>query len=138
MKAREAVFYFVVMLICSVYAYAACTEMSVGNLSSPGPGFMPLFLGAASFFIAFFLFLQSLKSALAVRGKGKYFFADAFSLDGESREKAGKVILFVAALIIYILLFNTFNYYVLSFFLIVVLAKIFRLSGWIKPVVLGA
>ncbi len=121
----ESIFTGVVALLSLVYL-ALALQMEVGTITAPGPGFMPVILGAAGFIAAAILFVQSvLKSA----DKAK-----------KSIPKEGLIrfVGYLVTIVLFIPCFQFFGTIIAVFSLVLSLTKFSGSKGWKFPLILAA
>lgn len=130
MKRRiEVAFYLILVVCCSGYIYSAFS-LRIGGFSEPGAGLIPLLYGIAGLILSGVLLLAALRKPDGSNGT-----------DDENESKPlpyRKLLLLLVTLTVYLALFQIVDFLLLTFVLMLALAKIFGLEGWIKPFLLSA
>ena len=130
MKKRiEAAFYFILVLFCAGYIYSAFS-LRIGSFSEPGAGLIPLLYGIAGLVLSGVLLLAVLRKP-----------AESNDMDAEHEKSPPpyrKLFLLLVSLTVYLILFGFVDFLLLTFLLMLVLAKIFDLEGWKKPLLMSA
>jgi len=130
-KRIEATFYFILVVCCLGYIYSAFS-LRIGGFSEPGAGLIPLLYGIAGLILSSVLLLSALRKPDDGEGEG----------DASGQENIGslpyrKLLLLLATLTVYLALFQIVDFLLLTFTLMLALAKTFGLEGWIKPLLLS-
>lgn len=141
MKRRiEAAFYFILVLFCIGYIISALT-LRIGSFSEPGAGLIPLLYGITGLILSGVLCLTALRRQ---KGEGR-----ETEGDGATGAKGGeaygensplqyrKLLLLLVILAVYLVLFQLVDFLLLTFLLMLALAKIFDLEGWKKPLLMS-
>ncbi|MGI6226546.1 MAG: tripartite tricarboxylate transporter TctB family protein [Peptococcales bacterium] len=137
MKKREAYFYLGLMVACLIYLYSTVSSLPLGTIKSPGPGFVPLLIGSGAFVLSAFLFAASLKSITVNAKTSTVDKAKENSNNILMTDSFKKIMLFIVIMVIYIYLFDMVNFFINTFVMMVLLAKLFSLEGWIKPILMS-
>lgn len=136
MKKRiEAAFYFIIVVCCIGYIYSAFS-LRIGSFSEPGAGLIPLLYGIAGLILSSVLLITALRKPDSCEGE------TAGSGEESGEESTGslpyrKLLLFLVTLTAYLVLFQVVDFLILTFVLMLALAKTFGLEGWIKPLILS-
>ena len=128
MKKVEAGFYLTLMVCCAVYIYSAFS-LRIGSFSEPGTGLIPLLLGTTGFVLSSVLFLAAIRNPKQAQSDEEKNQPSPFSNK--------KMMMFLATLVLFFSLFQKVDFLILTFGLILTLAKIFDLEGWKKPIALA-
>lgn len=121
-----------VLLFCLFYIYSAL-RIPFGTLAEPGPGFFPLILAFLGLAVSLALLVSTLwrRPRTQESGSGeKVVPATGF---GGGRD----LIVFVAAIVVFGLCFETVGVVLGLIILTVALCRICGLEGWRKPLVVG-
>jgi hypothetical protein len=127
-KRIEATFYLILVACCIGYIYSAFS-LRIGGFSEPGAGLIPLLYGIAGLILSSVLLLAALRKPDGSNGT-----------EDENEKKSvpyRKLFLLLVTLIVYLVLFQIVDFLLLTFALMLALAKIFGLEGWIKPLMLS-
>lgn len=125
MRKAESVFSLGMTILCGVYLYFVW-QMDVGSFLEPGPGFMPAVVGIMAIAASALIFLGSLKGKGGAKpkeeaaGEGKWRFASL-----------------VAAIVVFIPLFNILGSIASIFLVVFALNKILGAKGWLQPLALA-
>ena len=138
MKKGEVIFYSGLIAICSIYIIYTLISLPLGSLTSPGPGFLPIVLGITGLFLSIILFQSTLKKVLSGQRADLSDSQTNMTKNGIDGKKVRKFMEFFLLVGIYLLLFKKVNLLLSTFVLITLLAKVFELEGWIKPILMGA
>ena len=123
MKKRiEAAFYLFLVVSCIGYIYSAFS-LRIGSFSESGAGLIPLLYGIAGLILSGVLLLAALRKP------------DGGEENGPLPYR--KLVLLLVTLTVYLTLFQLVDFLVLTFLLLLALAKIFGLEGWSKPLLLS-
>ncbi|SHN53188.1 tripartite tricarboxylate transporter TctB family protein [Desulfitobacterium chlororespirans] len=133
MKRIESLFVLVLIIVCSMYLYSSFS-LPFGSLKSPGPGLLPTIIGCIGLVMSLAWFI------LAYQKEKKL----SLSVD-RTEEKAAieapppmrKLLWLVLAIVCYIVAFKFVSPLVNTLVIMIVLAKIFGLEGWKKPLIMG-
>jgi hypothetical protein len=140
-KTKEVVFYLVLFLVCAIYVINALTTLKMGTPKAPGPAFLPVIAGSLAALISLAYFASNLKEYLQERAAAKDGEGLTEEEKSEQREALKKNLFlfaeFILASVVYLILFKKVNFYILSAVYMTILGKIFRLKGWLKPILLG-
>lgn len=138
MEKGESALYFLFMVGCTMFAVSALKHLSLGTAAAPGPGYVPLLVSVIAFVLSAVLFVQSLKKVIADRTMSISDWFLGLCRDKEVQSKVARVAIFIAATIVYLMLFKKANFYLITFVYISVLGKLFGMKGWLRPPLLGA
>ena len=125
MRKVELLFFSGTGLFCGLYLLSAL-GIPFGNVSEPGPGFLPRVLGVLGLLVSAAILLPHLAKKAIVDGNGH-------ELQGLLR-----VGTFGLAIAVFIAIWSFVGAYPCIFFLMMALSKISGLAGWFKPVILSA
>jgi putative tricarboxylic transport membrane protein len=114
---RTSFFWIIIGLVIAV----SSLKYGLGNLSAPGPGFLPFISGLAILGLAIVVFSQQLSRS------GQERLADLWR-----KRNWPKMLLVLAALLVYTLLFNVLGFLLDSFLLIAFLLRLMEPMGWFK------
>lgn len=114
---RTSLFWMIIGLIIAV----SSLKYGLGSLSAPGPGFLPFLSGLTITGLAIVVFVQQLS-----RG-GKERLSDLWR-----KRHWPKMLMVLAALVVYTLLFNVLGFLLDTFLLIAFLLRLLEPMGWTK------
>jgi hypothetical protein len=95
-----------------------------GTLRAPGPGLYPFFIGAVIVLLSLILLV---KGSRAKQGSSLF-----------SRKTAVTFVLMIVTFWLWIVVMPFFGYVIVTFLVGYALAKIMRLEGWLKPLIISA
>jgi hypothetical protein len=127
MRKAESVFSLLLTLLSIGYLYFVW-KMDVGNLMEPGPGFMPAVVGGMALTTSVLIFLGSLKRPAEAKPP-----SGEASTDGKRRFAAT-----VAAIAVFIPLFQFLGSILSIFFVVFLINKILGAKGWLQPLLLAS
>ena len=132
MKRIESVFVLGLIIVCSMYLYSAFS-LPFGSLSSPGPGLLPTIIGCIGLVMSLAWFIMAY-----LKGKARAVSGDSTGEKAEKKDlQLRKLLWLVLAIICYIIAFKFVSPLLNTLVVIIVLAKIFGLEGWKRPLIMG-
>lgn len=125
MTISKRVFYVAFNIFCVVYTIL-CTQLEVGSFSTPGPGFVPVFLGVIGTILSTSLTVLSFREQLEKK-------------EGQSGDKSNliRLGLYILACFAFLPMFDFLGSLLSVFILVALLSRISGLKGWWKSVLLG-
>lgn len=130
MKTKKVIFEGSLLLICCFYWYYALT-LDRGEMSEPGPGFLPIVLGSLGMIISAFLLIST---CLSRKKPGEETPPAKPDAPGSYRP----LFLYGLTMALFILTLDVIGIVPGLFLAMVAFSKISGLDGWLKPAILGA
>jgi putative tricarboxylic transport membrane protein len=96
-------------------ATGAASQLPFGGLRNPGPGFFPWWLGVVLVFLGAVLLVQAIRGAAGAAG-------------GATRP--GKIVLLLAALVVYVVILDAVGYAIATFLLVVFMVRALEPQRW--------
>jgi hypothetical protein len=100
-------------------------QYGFGSLREPGPGFFPCFIGLLVVIFGMILLIPRRQD----KKEPKLF---------DNRDGAWRFWLAAGSLVVWLLLLNPLGFLIITFVVTLADAKVFKLEGWVKPVLLAA
>jgi hypothetical protein len=121
MKIRGESILNLILILCGLAIMIFALRMGFGIMKRPGSGLFPFFCGLIIF----------LANAILLGKKSQW------SRSLFDRQERNKFIWMIVPFVVWILLMPIFGYILITFLSTLLLAKILRLEGWRKPLILS-
>ena len=119
----ETMFDFILVVVGAIII-GVSLSYGFGTLRAPGPGLYPFFIGVIIVPLSLILLVKGIK---AKQGSSLF-----------SWETAVTFVLMIATFCLWIIVMPWLGYVIVTFFATYALAKIMRLEGWFKPLIISA
>jgi uncharacterized BrkB/YihY/UPF0761 family membrane protein len=125
MTLSKRIFFVAFNVFCIVYTLL-CMQLEVGDFSTPGPGFVPVFLGVVGTVLSSCLTVQAFRQTLEKK-------------EGNDEDKTSliRLGLYVLVCFAFLPMFDFLGSLISVFILVLLLSKISGLKKWWKSTVLG-